>query len=314
MDACRPKRGPPQAFPTGSCAWRSAWSPWPICAPTWSAGWAKVSRVTESTRALSETERRFRLMVESVVDYAIFMLDREGRVTSWNAGAQRILGYPVEEILGQRLSLFYPAQERDAGKPQMELQDAQAQGRFEEEAWRVRRDGSKFWASVVVTAVRDDTGGLLGFAKVVRDLTERNRVEAELVEAKVSAEKANEAKSQFLANMSHELRTPLNSLLILARLLADNNERNLSPKQVQFAQTIYASGMDLLSLINDLLDLAKIESGAVTSLQIAPTRFDDVREELERGFRQLALDRKLKFEIVVEAGLPPTVRTDAARL
>src|SRR3954468_18228336 len=314
MDACRPKRAPPQAFPTGSCAWRSAWSPWPICAPTWSAGWAKVSRVTESTRALSETERRFRLMVESVVDYAIFMLDREGRVTSWNAGAQRILGYPVEEILGQRLSLFYPAEERDAGKPQIELQVAEAEGRFEEEAWRVRRDGSTFWANVVVTAVRDDTGALLGFAKVVRDLTERNRVEAELVRAKVSAEKANEAKSQFLANMSHELRTPLNSLLILARLLADNVGGNLNPKQVQFAQTIYASGMDLLSVINDLLDLAKIEAGGATALNIAPARLGELREDLERAFRQVAQDKGLQFAITLDPSLPAAIRTDMTRL
>src|SRR6185295_3352972 len=152
----------------------------------------------------------------------------------------------------------------------------------------VRKDGSVFRAHVVVTAVHDDDGSLLGFAKVTRDLTERTRVEAELVGAKVAAEKANEAKSQFLANMSHELRTPLNSLLILARLLADNAGGNLSAKQVQFAQTIYASGMDLLALINDLLDLAKIESGAVAALSLAPLRLETLRDELERGFAPLA--------------------------
>jgi signal transduction histidine kinase len=139
-------------------------------------------------------------------------------------------------------------------------------------------------------------------------------VEADLVRAKVAAEKASEAKSQFLANMSHELRTPLNSLLILARLLADNNGGNLTPKQVQFAQTVYASGMDLLSLINDLLDLAKIESGAITSLAPGPVALAEVRDELEHMFRQLAQDKGLRFDIRLDPMLPALIRTDAARL
>ncbi|HEX6530966.1 MAG TPA: MASE1 domain-containing protein, partial [Burkholderiales bacterium] len=137
---------------------------------------------------------------------------------------------------------------------------------------------------------------------------------AELEEAKLAAERANEAKSQFLANMSHELRTPLNSLLILARLLADNAGGRLDAKQVKFAQTIHASGVDLLSLINDLLDLAKIESGAVTALNVAPARFTDLRDDLERTFRQVAQERKLDFAIELDPALPATLRTDAARL
>jgi signal transduction histidine kinase len=137
---------------------------------------------------------------------------------------------------------------------------------------------------------------------------------AELEEAKLAAERANEAKSQFLANMSHELRTPLNSLLILARLLADNAGGRLDAKQVKFAQTIHASGLDLLSLINDLLDLAKIESGAVTSLNMGPASFAEVRDDLERTFRQVAQDRGLEFSITLDPALPPTLRTDAARL
>jgi signal transduction histidine kinase len=137
---------------------------------------------------------------------------------------------------------------------------------------------------------------------------------AELEEAKLAAERANEAKSQFLANMSHELRTPLNSLLILARLLADNAGGRLDAKQVKFAQTIHASGVDLLSLINDLLDLAKIESGAVTALNVAPARFTDLRDDLERTFRQVAQERRLDFAIELDAALPATLRTDAARL
>jgi signal transduction histidine kinase len=137
---------------------------------------------------------------------------------------------------------------------------------------------------------------------------------AELEEAKSTAERASETKSQFLANMSHELRTPLNSLLILARLLADNTGGNLTPKQVKFAQTISDSGQDLLSLINDLLDLAKIESGAVIALNVAPARFSDLREDLERTFTQLAQQKSVAFSVTVDPALPPTIRTDAARL
>jgi signal transduction histidine kinase len=128
------------------------------------------------------------------------------------------------------------------------------------------------------------------------------------------AERANEAKSQFLANMSHELRTPLNSLLILARLLADNHGGNLNPKQIKFAQTIRESGEDLLALINDLLDLAKIESGAVIALNVAPVTFRELRDDLERTFRQVANDKRLEFSIMLDTTLPPELRTDAGRL
>ena len=272
------------------------------------------ARVSERTQDLADSERRFRLMVESVVDYAIFMLDAGGRVASWNAGAQRISGYAAQEIMGTHFSRFYPREDLERRKPETELELAGTEGRYEEEGWRVRKDGSTYWASVVITAIRDDKGALLGFAKVVRDLTERNRVEAELIRARVSAEKASEAKSQFLANMSHELRTPLNSLLILARLLADNAAGNLSAKQVQFAHTIYDSGMDLLSLINDLLDLAKIESGAVTTLNIASAPLQELREDLEASFRQVAQNKGLRFGIELDPALPAAIRTDMPRL
>ena len=263
---------------------------------------------------LIESERRFRLMVDSVEEYAIFRLDTEGRVASWNAGAQRISGYREDEIIGEHFSKFYPAEDVERGKPAWELEVVAREGRYQEEGWRVRKDGSRYWANVLITAVRDDDGELLGFSKVTRDLTERNRADAELIRAKVAAEKASEAKSQFLANLSHELRTPLNSLLILARLLADNTTENLTPKQIQFAQTIYASGMDLLTLINDLLDLAKIESGAITSVHIAPARLQDLREELERTFRQVAQDKGLGFSIATAGDVPATIRTDMPRL
>ena len=275
---------------------------------------ALAARVVERTRAAAESERRFRLMVESVVDYAIYMLDAEGRVASWNAGAERIKGYKADEIIGEHYSRFFVPEDVERGKPAHELEVARREGRFEEEAWRRRKDGSVFWASIVVSAVRNDEGELLGFAKVTRDLTEKKRAEDAIVSSKIEAERANESKSHFLANMSHELRTPLNSLLILARLLADNAGGRLDAKEVRFAQTIYASGMDLLGLINDLLDLAKIEAGAITALHMAPARLEDLRDDLERTFREMAREKRLEFAVDMAPGLPVTIRTDATRV
>src|SRR5215210_4803799 len=152
------------------------------------------------------TEESFRLMVESVSDYAIVMLDPQGHVVSWNTGAQRIKGFHADEIVGRHFAIFYPADDIADGKPQKDLQHAAVGGRFEDEGWRVRKDGSVFWANIVFTAIRDQAGNLRGFAKLTRDLTARNRVEAALTNAKALAEKANRAKSDFLSSMSHELR------------------------------------------------------------------------------------------------------------
>lgn len=133
--------------------------------------------------ALQNSEQRFRLLVETVQDYAIFMLDPEGRVTSWNSGAQRIKGYAASEIIGQHFSRFYPAEDLRASKPEIELGLAAEQGRIEDEGWRLRKDGSKFWANVTITAVHDHSGKLIGFAKVTRDVTERMHAAQQLRES-----------------------------------------------------------------------------------------------------------------------------------
>ncbi|HJU22676.1 MAG TPA: PAS domain S-box protein, partial [Casimicrobiaceae bacterium] len=125
-------------------------------------------------------EQRFRLLVESVGDYAIFLLDREGRISSWNAGAQRIKGYSADEIIGRHFSIFYPREAVERQHPQYELRVAAEQGRYAEEGWRVRKDGSLFWANVVITALRDASGQLVGFGKVTRDLTRRREHEEAL--------------------------------------------------------------------------------------------------------------------------------------
>ncbi|WP_410635668.1 PAS domain S-box protein [Amycolatopsis sp. cmx-4-83] len=147
-------------------------------------GFGKVTRDVSDRRAaevaLRESEERFRLLVQSVVDYAIFVLDPQGRISSWNAGAERIKGYRVEEIIGQHFSVFYPAEDVAAGKPAWELEVAAAEGRLEDEGWRVRKDGTRFWANVVITALLDDRGRLQGFGKVTRDMTERRNAEQAL--------------------------------------------------------------------------------------------------------------------------------------
>ena len=149
-------------------------------------GFGKVTRdLTERRRAeqdLRESEERFRLLVQGVVDYAIFMLDPSGRVVSWNAGAERIKGYRADEILGRHFSVFFPSEDVAAGKPEAELRLAAAEGRCEDEGWRVRADGTRFWANVVITALHDETGALRGYGKVTRDLTERRAAEQTLSE------------------------------------------------------------------------------------------------------------------------------------
>ena len=136
-----------------------------------------VTAQKQTETALRESEQRFRLLVENVDDYAIFMLDPEGKVSTWNAGAERIKGYSADEIIGQHFSRFYTQEDLLSGKPDMELKTAALQGRFEDEGWRMRKDGSRFWANVIITAVRDPSGKLLGFSKITRDFTERMKAE-----------------------------------------------------------------------------------------------------------------------------------------
>ena len=215
----------------------------------------------KAEEALRQSEERFRLLVSEVMDYAILMLDPEGVIASWNAGAERIKGYQAQEIIGQHFSLFYPREDVERGKPAYELKVARERGRFEDEGWRVRKDGSQFWANVVVTALRDGTGRLRGFAKITRDVTERKRTEELMLRAKEEAERASKFKDQFLSTMSHELRTPLNAVLGFSDLLADERYGPLNDRQRRYVGHIHTGGKHLLKLISDILDLSKIEAG-----------------------------------------------------
>ncbi len=212
--------------------------------------------LAERERALRDNEERLRLIIDGVKDYGIFALDIHGCVTSWNVGAERIKGYTEQEIIGQHFSVFYLLDECPE-HPARALAAATRDGHYMEEAWRCRKDGSRFWASVVITAQYDTSGALRGFSKITRDITDRRAAEIDLRTAREQAERASRAKSEFLSRMSHELRTPLNSILGFAQLL----DMDGAPGQANHARHILRAGQHLLTLINEVLDIARIEAG-----------------------------------------------------
>ena len=239
------------------------------------------------------TEESFRLMVESVSDYAIVMLDPDGFIASWNSGAQRIKGFQADEIVGRHFATFYPEDAVASGTPQRDLDEAAASGRLEVEGWRVRKDGSLFWANIVCTAIRDQGGNLRGFAQLTRDLTERNKFEATLTNAKAIAEKANLAKSEFLSSMSHELRSPLNAILGFAQLM-DSDSPSPTPAQGESILQILNAGWYLLELINEILDLAAIESGKL-SMSVEPVQLNELLLECQSMIEPLAQKRGIRM-------------------
>ena len=227
---------------------------------------AAGGRTESATKTAAQATGLYQLLVESVRDYAIFVLDPGGHVASWNEGARRIKGYEADEIIGRHFSEFYPEPARSAGFPDYELEVAREVGRFEDEGWRVRKDGTQFWANVVITALYGDDGSLVGFAKVTRDLTERRIAQQrEIEDARRLAESqaANRAKAGFLAAMSHELRTPLNAIGGYAQLMQEGIAGPVSEQQHEFLSRIRSSQLHLLGIVNDLLNYGRIDAGEI---------------------------------------------------
>jgi PAS domain S-box-containing protein len=274
-------------------------------------GYAKVTRdLTErkaAEDALRRSQEQFRILVQGVTDYAIFMLDREGYVASWNSGAQRIKGYAPDEVIGEHFSRFYPEEDRKRGEPARGLGIAAAEGRFEKEGWRVRKDGSRFWAHVVIDAIEDEQGELVGFAKVTRDVTERMEAQRALEEAREALFQAQklEAVGQLTGGVAHDfnnlLMVVLSSLELMRRRLPDDAK--------------------LKSLLDNALQAAQ-RGATLTQRMLAFARRQELKHEeidlpdLVRGMADL-LQRSLGPTIRIETRFPlslPKVRSDANQL
>lgn len=264
--------------------------------------------LAERERALRDNEERLRLIIDGVKDYGIFALDTAGHVTSWNNGAERIKGYTEQEIIGQHFSLFYLPQECPQ-HPDMALREATRNGDYTEEGWRCRKDGTRFWASVVITAQYDGTGALRGFSKITRDITDRRAAEIALRTAREEAERASRAKSEFLSRMSHELRTPLNSILGFAQLL------DMDAPKAQKADVghILRAGQHLLTLINEVLDIAKIEAGSL-ALNIGPIPLASALQEALTLVSPMATDAGVQLQPLPALAADTGIVADRQRL
>jgi PAS domain S-box-containing protein len=266
-----------------------------------------------------ESDELFRILVSGVTDYAIFMLDPSGHIISWNEGAQRIKGFKAHEIIGRHLSTFYSEEEVAAGKPEWELVIAAAEGRFEDEGWRIRKDGTRFWANVTITALKREDGTLRGFAKVTRDITDRREEELRKEEqAQRQADRLRQhaermarlekVKSEFLNLVSHELRGPLGVLRGYISMIADGTLGQEQLREVTPVLTAKLQQMEML--VRQMVETARLESEQV-ELKTEKVDLEAIAESVAKSYRPLSPRHEIK---VVRQEGPFCVTADQTRV
>jgi PAS domain S-box-containing protein len=271
------------------------------------------------------TDEQYRLIVQSIRDYAVFMLDPEGHILSWNEGARLIKGYTAPEVIGRSFEIFYPKEAVADGFPKRELKEAARVGRFEDEGWRIRKDGSRFWANVVITALRDHVGTLVGYAKVTRDLTSRRDAEeqarqlaaeqaaraeaarrnseleqlnSQLEDALALAERSTRVRDEVLAVVAHDLRNPVHTIVGAAGVVEVIPDGEARERHVQMIQR---AARTMERLISDLLDVASIESGTL-SLRTAPVNLTALVSEVVEQNEPQARERNIAIKREVGHG------------
>ncbi len=269
-------------------------------------GFSKITRdLTEKKRLeeqlyraneeLRESEEKARLLIDSVKDYAIYMLSPDGYIATWNAGAERIKGYKASEVIGKHFSKFYSREAIENGFPQYELEQAKKNGRFEDEGWRIRKDGTAIWVNVVITAVYNEDNRLLGFTKITRDLSERKKNE-ELMRKNKELLKINTDLDNFIYTASHDLKAPISNLEGLVTLLKDDLGESTTQHQEILDRVDHSIGR-LRKVISDLTEITKVEQDSTVVEEInLPELYEDIAESLGEVMNVSGVTLKAEFD------------------
>jgi PAS domain S-box-containing protein len=252
---------------------------------------------------ITHTKNKYQLLVDSVPDYAIFLLDASGYVETWNVGAENMNGFTPDEVIGKHISMFYTPTDISDGKPEKELLQAAQESNIEIEDWRVKKDGSRFWAVTTTTALCNEGGSLIGFAKITKDITDKKRSKNALIAANkllkhqhIELEALNNVKDEFVSLASHQLRTPATGIKQFLGLVLEGYAGPLNEQQLAYIQKAYDNNERQIDLVNSLLRTAQIDAGKV----ILEKSFVDLRsiiDEVVDGMREIFIARRQDVEV-----------------